>query len=376
LQKNYICKNYFIMETAKSQIVDVENLLQGNVLAGQTSANPDQQTEQISDNQDVEQENIDVQKQEVTEAKAEPNQEEIVLNYFKSKGKNINSIDDLLAEPKEKEINPYQEILDDEDKAYLEFKRENPKKSRRDFEAIYSDVNQISPLEFARARVLQEAGVSLTNEQIDQYLEEELSAVDLVKLSKYGKPIKDQRIAEQQRYKENKDTSIKEEQNNNDTEYVRLDNNTVMLRSDYDKLVNERNDYLKNLKEAGDSITTSVFSVIIDDNGDKQERTYTYEYDQKDKHSMLSLATDVQQMVRERYYSDKGFKHKEFNEDLFWIKPENRNKAISLIVQKARAEAIEEVLKNRGNFNFQPTQTIDKAQKDGIKTIPIKELFN
>jgi len=372
------------METAKSQIVDVENLLQGDISAMKIDENITQENTQINDNVEVTQENTQEQKQEAVEEKAEPNQEEIVLNYFKSKGKNINSIDDLLAEPKAKEINPYQEILDDEDKAYLEFKRENPKKSRRDFEAIYSDVNQISPLEFARARVLQEAGLSLTDQQIDQYLEEELnvtldteelSAVDLVKLSKYGKPIKDQRIAEQQRYKENKDTSIKEEQNNNNSEYVKLENNTIMLRSDYDKLVNERNDYLKNIKEAGDSITTSVFSVIIDDNGDKQERTYAYEYDQKDKHSMVSLATDVQQMVRERYYSDKGFKHKEFNEDLFWIKPENRNKAISLIVQKARAEAIEEVLKNRGNFNFQPTQTIDKAQKDGVKIISAKEIF-
>jgi len=383
------------METAKSQLVGVSDILQGRIIPLEQPEQTSSQEAKTGDNKEVinSEENPIAQEKTIIEATKTPiNEEEIVLKYFKDKGKQINSIDELFTEPQTKEVNPYQEILDDQDKAYLEFKRENPKKTMRDFEAIYSEVNDISPLEFARERVLQEAGVRLTNQQIDQYLEEELgvslddeelSATDLVKLSKYGKQIKDQRIAEQKRYREivnqkaNSDTSEpQEEVQDIESQYIKLDNNTIMLRSDYDKLAKERQQYLKDNKEAGDSVAVSVFSVNIDDNGEKQERTYSYEYDDKDRHSMVSLSTDVSQTVRERYHSYKGFNHKQFNEDLFWIKPENRNKAISFIVQKVRAEAIEEVLKNRGNFNFTPTRSMGEPKKDGVKNISVKDIFN
>jgi len=374
------------METAKTQIIDVKGLLSGDVIPMENAETSTEEAGQQSDYKEV----IRGQTLAIEEEKTEINQEEIVLNYLKEKGKQINSIDELFREPTTKEINLYEGLLDEQDKAYLEFKRENPNKTRRDFDSIYSDVEQISPLEFARERVLQESGVRLTNEQIDQYLEEELnvtlsegevSAIDLVKLSKYGKPIKDQRIEEQKQYTtsaidKQKDNSIKEEQNNNNSDYVRLDNNTIMLKSDYDRLVANHQDYLKNNREAVDGVTDSVFSVAFDDNGEKQVRTYRYEYDQKDRHSMVSLTSDVQKMVSQRYRSEKGFDHKQFNEDLFWLQPENRSKAIGFIVQKARAEAIEEVLKNRGNFSFTPTQSLTVSGKEGVKNVAIKDIFN
>ena len=77
--------------------------------------------------------------------------EELAFKFLKqSKGLEVESFDDLL---KPKEVNPYEDIFDDDDKAYLNFKKETGR-SRKDFEALNANLDEIPKIDLARERVV------------------------------------------------------------------------------------------------------------------------------------------------------------------------------------------------------------------------------
>ena len=129
--------------------------------------------------------------------------EELAFKFLKqSKGLEVESFDDLL---KPKEVNPYDGVLDDEDKAYLNFKKETGR-SRKDFEALNANLDEIPKIDLARERVRIETGLNLSNEQIDEYIADELGidledmrASDQIKLAAYTKSILEIKKAEQEK---------------------------------------------------------------------------------------------------------------------------------------------------------------------------------
>jgi hypothetical protein len=70
----------------------------------------------------------------------------------------------------EKIVDPWENVIDDEDRQYLQFKKETGR-GRKDFDSLNVDYDTVSSLDLARERVRKESGQSFTNEQADLYLE-------------------------------------------------------------------------------------------------------------------------------------------------------------------------------------------------------------
>ena len=305
--------------------------------------------------------------------------DEVAFNHLKkSKGLEVESFDDLL---KPKEVNPYEDVLDDDDKAYLNFKKETGR-SRKDFEALNANLDEIPKIDLARERVRRESGINLTNEQIDEYLTDELGidledmrASDQIKLASYTKSILEERKAEQEKYRtpaENKQQPEAKKENTQQNEYVTLENGAVMLKSQYENLVNTRQQEISKAKEAVNSVTNSDFKITIDDKGTPKEMNFAYEYSEEDKQSMVSIVSDIDGVVTSRYGSEKGFDHKRFAEDMQWSDPKFREKAIASLLHKAIASNTEEVLKERGNVNF-TNDSLQKQAKEGVNIVSMAD---
>lgn len=279
------------------------------------------------------------------------------------------------------EVNPYEGLMDDEDKAYFNFKKETGR-SRKDFEALNSNLDEIPKIDLARERVRKESGINLTNEQIDEYITDELgidledmSASNQIKLAAYTKSILEERKAEQEKYRtpiENKQQPESKNENAQQNEYVTLENGALMLKSQYDNLVNTRQQAILQAKEAVNSVTNSDFKITIDDKGTPKEMNFAYEYSEEDKQSMVSIVSDIDGVVASRYGSEKGFDHKRFAEDMQWSDPKFREKAIASLLHKAIASNTEQVLKERGNVNF-TNDPLQKQTKEGVKVVSVAD---
>ena len=305
--------------------------------------------------------------------------EEIAFNFLKkSKGLEVENFDDLL---KPKEVDIYEGVYDEDDKAYLKFKKETGR-SRKDFEALNTNLDEIPKIDLARERVRRESGITLTNEQIDEYIADELgidledmSASNQIKLAAYTKSILEERKAEQEKYRtpiENKQQAEAKNENTQQNEYVTLENGAVMLKSQYENLVNTRQQAILQAKEAVNSVTNSDFKITIDDKGTPKEMNFAYEYSEEDKQSMVSIVSDIDGVVASRYGSEKGFDHKRFAEDMQWSDPKFREKAIASLLHKAIASNTEEVLKERGNVNF-TNDPLQKQAREGVKIVSVTD---
>lgn len=315
----------------------------------------------------------------------QPSQDDLVREWFKAKGKEVDNLDDLLKEPEKiveiKEVDPYEGLFDEDDKAYLNFKKETGR-SRKDFEALNKNYDDVDPLEFAREQVRRETGQSqISDAAIDQYIAEklgidldELSDLDKLKIAGYGKSIKDEKKAEQEKYR--KPAENKQPQQDQPTgEMLRLENGALIPKTDYEKLVAERQKHIEEAKEAVNHVTESSFKIAVDDNGTQRELNYKYEYAEQDVQNMASIVSDVDSVIQKRYSTENGFNHKSFAEDMLWSDQKFREKAISDLVTKARAEAIEEIMKQRGNHNFDTHQPLQKQLAEGVEIRPVSEVF-
>lgn len=314
---------------------------------------------------------------------------EKVFGFLKENGFEVNSIEDLerYKTPQfiEKEVekivekNPYADVLDEYDLQYLDFKK-NTGRSRKDFDALQVDIDSISPIEFAREKIRRESGLkNLSNSDIDSLLEEELG-IDLddldsvrtkVKLNTYAKEIKEERKRLQEEYKKPIETKNKPF---NENDFVTLENGAIFKKDVYEKMAQDHQEYLQKNSESVNSVTASSFNITIDENGSKREIPFGYEYSEQDKQSMLSITSDTQKTIQERYVTDKGFDHAAFNEDLWWSDPNNRIKAVQSMLQTAIAEGTEGALKQRGNVNL-THNPLPSTESDKVKHKSLDDFF-
>lgn len=310
--------------------------------------------------------------------------DEDFLTYAKTKyGKEFTSVDEIFAEkaPVEKIVDPWENVIDDEDKQYLNFKKETGR-SRKDFESLNTDYAKVSALELAREKVRAEVGDnSISNELADRYIAKELNIdlddpsdideLDQLKLNGYAKSIRDQKIADKEKYRQPIAPKNPETQQG----LVTLDNGTVMKKEAYEKLVNEHQTHIAKTKEAVNSVAESSFKVVFDDNGTPREENYKYEYSPEDKHSMVSIASDVSSVMEKRYRTEAGFNHRQFNEDMFWTDPTNREKAIASIVHKAIAKNTEDLSKLENNVDFNRNK-LPQGAGNGAKIVSVGDLLS
>lgn len=313
--------------------------------------------------------------------------ETAVLNFLKEQGREVNSIDDLFKEPERvietKEVNPFEDLMDEEDKAYFQYKKETGR-SRSDYEKLNTNLDEVSPIEFAREQVLKEAGMKLSNDQINDYLQnklgiedmDNLTTNDMIELAKYGKSMKDARLEEQAKYKQPiLKPEVSQNQNTNQNDYVQLANGTFMKKSDFDVAQQNQIKHNQMVQEAVNSVTATSFKVMIDENGEQKELNFDYNYSDNDRSSAVSMVTDLGKYVQESYQSEQGFNHKQFAEDVFWLNPKNRETVMTSLIHKARAEAIEEVMKQRGNVNYQnQSNNLSNTEKPRTKIVNINDI--
>lgn len=321
----------------------------------------------------------------VSTEQAQPTAQEIAFKYLNENGIPVNSIEDLKKEPVKEtiEVNPYADVLDDDDKAYLNFKKETGR-SRKEYEALNTNLDELPKIDLAREIVRKEAGMNLSNQEADEYIAsklgfdlEDMTFNDQIELAKYTKPLLDEKKAEQEKYRkpiavENKPA---EQANQEKQEYVKLDNGAVMLKSDYEKLADNHLKVVEKAKEVVNSVTNFNFEITFDDNGVERKEIFSYEVDEKDRHSMVSSVSDLNADLINDYGTGEILENKQFQEDNFWRKKSNREKAISSIVHKAVAKAKEEILKERGNVNFTNQESLQKQAKDGVTMKSFREIL-
>jgi len=302
-----------------------------------------------------------------------------IKEYFKSKGREVSNVEDLFEEKEptvkevEKIVNPYEGLLDDEDEAYFKFKKETNGRTRKEWEYLKEDISAKPALELAREKVRQDTGIKLSNEKADAYLEKklgidlsepQLETNDEIELNAFAKPFKDKLIADQEKYRTPLEKAKVQKVPQKQVEMVELTNGQKIPKEQYDNLVEKRNEYLDNIKEAVNSVTATEVKMTIDDNGEKRELNFNYEYSKEDKHSMLSDASDVDATIKNRYQTKDGFDHKGLTEALWWGQKENQQKVIVAAMQQARAEAIEEMIANDNNANFSRDSLQTKKKPD------------
>jgi hypothetical protein len=279
---------------------------------------------------------------------------EAVLEFIsKQTGKKVEKLEDLFAT---KEENPYAGIeFDERDKAYLKYKQETGR-SYDDFLALNADLSKVSDLELAREKVRVETGKQLSDEQVDAYLERKLGIPDIndldeadgLELATYTKALREQKLAEQQKFAvPAKGTTVEENK-----DMVTLADGSKMQKEVYDNLVKSRTEYLEANKAAVNSVAATVFNLEIDNNGTKEVISTEYVPDQNDKHSMLSMGEDLDATVARLFRSEKGFDHARFLKGVWRLDEKNWEKEVTAIVNATRAKTIEEMLKNENNINF------------------------
>lgn len=303
--------------------------------------------------------------------------EESIKKYFASKGRAVESLDDLFVE-KVKEVNPYADV-NDELKQILAYSKETGR-GVSDYFKLQETIDEKPLVDLAIEKVRNEVGGSFTPEQLTEYLEDalgvdlsgELTATETVKLTKYVKDYKEQLKAEQEKYRTPLPKTDVEEQN----EMIVLPDGQKVDKKIYEKHLKEHQAFLDDVKVAVDSVANTNLQIEFDNNGTKETRSYGYEFDTTDKQDMLSKVQDLDATVSKLFRTEKGFNHQEFAESAWFLDKVNREKWAAALVNKARAEAIIESTKAENNVNFSTTSLPPRELKEGVKIVPLKEIFN
>lgn len=317
---------------------------------------------------------------------AAPTFDEQLKAWAKEKGREIENPEDLFVPVEkiiEKEVNPFAELMDEEDNAYFKFKKETGR-SRDEYNKLKANWDEVPALDLARERVRRETGLtSWSDDKIDEYLEGELN-IDLsdidsrgeIKLAGYVKSLRDEKKAEQQKYALPAENKIPQPaQPGQNDERVELPNGTTMSKSAYDQAVAQRQKFTDDAKKGVNSVTSSSVDVVFDVNGEKVSVPYTYEISDEDRSSAGSMVTDLDAVIA-RHGTENGFDHPKFAENVLWgFDKKFREKAIASMIHKAVAQRTEEILAQRGNVNFSTQPDLQKQNREGVKIVAVSDLL-
>jgi hypothetical protein len=295
--------------------------------------------------------------------------EDAVLAYLKkSSGKELTSINDLFKEP-EKSLDPFEGLSDDAVQ-FLKYNKETGR-SFNDFQELNTDYTKLTPLQVAEKRAIELSGGELEGEEIYQYLEKKLNIdlsdigaidkFDLIELKNFGKEYLEKKVLEKETYKKPVERDTKGE----GPEMVTLENGVQMQKTEYDKAVIQRQNFEKLLKDSTDNITSSDFKIKIDDNGTETFLDLSYDYSKDEKHNMFSSALDANKSIQEMFSTDNGFDFAGYQQAMYRANPINFGKIVNSLVNKARAEWVEESVKQRTNANFTTKQMPSNNQNSG-----------
>lgn len=301
--------------------------------------------------------------------------------------KEISSVEDLMKPNEvekivEKEVNPWESILDEDDKKFFDYKKETGR-SRKEFEFLQKDLNSLDLIDLSIQQIKKDTGLDLSKDKAIEYLEnkfnidltsnEELDTNATIELTKFSKSIKEELIGLQEKYAKPSENKTQTQNNNNGIpdDVVVLENGTMMKKDAYQSLIDNHTKHIEAVKNSVNGVTESQVKVVFDDNGSERELSYVYEYSNEDKQSMVSAISDLDSYITKQYATEQGLDVKRLTEDAFWINRNNREKAISSMIHKAIAENTENILKNENNISFEQRSLHTAKGQEGIKIVPL-----
>lgn len=302
--------------------------------------------------------------------------------------RDITSVEDLMKQPEsvekivEKEVNPWESILDDEDKKFFDYKKETGR-SRKEFEFLQKDLNSLDLIDLSIQQIKKDTGLDLTKDKAIEYLEnkfnidltsnDELDVNSTIELTKFSKSIKEELIGLQEKYAKPSENKPQTQNNNNGIpdDIVVLDNGTMMKKDAYQELLDNHAKHIESVKNSVNGVTESQVKVLFDENGSKVELSYGYEYANEDRQSMVSAVSDLNSYIAKNYETEHGLNQKQLTEDVWWLNPKNREKAISSMIHKAIAENTENLLKSDNNVNFQTRPLHNGKVTEGVTIVPL-----
>lgn len=294
-----------------------------------------------------------------------------VRSYFKSKGREVENIDDLFVE-KIKEVNPY-EGLSPELKAIFDYDKETGR-GLKGFQKIQENIDAIPVLDLAFAKAKEDTGMDLSEDDLRAYIEDELnidlsdlsdlSSVDNIKLNKFVKEYKAGLKTDQEKYK-TADTSG----GANSKEMVTLADGQQVEKNIFDQHQRSHQAYIEEMKVAVDSVAKTSLNMEFDNNGKKEVFTYEYEHDKEDKKKMFSMSQDVDQTVSKLFRTENSFNHQGLAKGIWRMDEANWEKEVSAIVNKAVAENTERLLQNENNINYSRNRIANGANVSAKKDV-------
>ena len=303
--------------------------------------------------------------------------EESIKKFFAAKGRSVEKLDDLFVE-KVKEVNPYADVNEELLQA-LNYSKETGR-GLGDYLKLQEDIDKKPLVDVAIAKAAKEAGGNFSKEDLTEYIEDhlgidlsgDLTPAETVKLTKYVKDYKEEFKADQEKYK----APLAKPENTEGTELITLPNGQKVDKQIYESHLKEHQAYLSDMKVAVDSVAATSLQIEFDNNGTKETLTYNYDFDENDKKNMLDLSNDVDVTVGKLFRTEKGFDHQSFAKAVWRLDPKNWEKEVTAIVNKAIAETKIESTKAENNVNFNTTSLPKNEVKEGVKIVPVNQLFN
>lgn len=322
---------------------------------------------------------------ETKQPEAQDINDEAILNYLNSKNQttftSLEEYTNSLVKEKEVEkvVNPWEDVMDADDEAYLKYKRETGR-TRKEFDFLNQDFSSMSPLDLSIERIKQETGLKdLTKAQAKEYLEDKLG-IDLdkdeldvkakIELNTYAKPYRDTLEKEKETYKKPNEEALKNRKGQPQPDLVKLPDGSMVSKQQHETFLENRRIYQENLAKAVNSVAATDYLIEIDDNGEKRQINFKYDYSKDDKHSMLSDAKDLDATIAKRYQTKEGLNHSALAESMWWGERSNQQKIIAAVYQQARAEAFEEMISkdNNEHFSRKPIERMP-TKKDGYGSL-------
>lgn len=350
----------------------VDELLDDNFIQEQQNASLEDSDIENKDEEEIITDTIVSDEELAGQPKFDMNNESVLKYINETRKSEVATFEDLFKEVESKEvikeINPFEDVFDEHDKSYFQFKKDTGL-GRKEFDFVQQDISTKSSLDLAFEKVRKDnGGTTLSNEQITAYLEkklnidldgDEIDSADEIELNSFVKKHREELTAQQEKYKvtENpKKETVKEDM-------VTLENGEQMPKAKYEELNNQRTDYINNLKEGVSSATSFDVEFAFDNNGEKQTSKFNYEYTDDDRHSMVSNASDVNNFIAGKFRTDKGFDYKGLAE--FIHKAENTDKYLALAYNQGRAEMLEEKISGDNNEEYSRITRSSKQPSNG-----------
>ena len=319
-------------------------------------------------------EGVVVEEEKTIVDEKEEEEEEIVVEEKKA-----------VAETSETSKETYDDLYDDEDKAYFAFKKSNKGATRADYNESKVDYDALDRKDLLRKSLRDKYSLSDDDAEIDEYIEtehgipmdadeSEMSLTERVRLRKLTDNYVNDKKAQQQKWNEGSvDEKVAQEEK---VDMLTLEDGSTIEKVKYDKIVEDRNNYIKSNEEAVNRVNATSFNLKVDDNGSERDIEYSYQFDKEDKHRMLSISSDVVANFNKTYTTKEGYNHEGINIDQAWGDQQLRGKMLQKMAQSIRAEAIEEVMSEKGNVTIGKQKGLSQQETKGIKYTPLSELLN